>query len=111
LPLGEERRPVKEGEEHMPEPEPNFYLIEGLASGPETQIDPIMAEILSGLQGKSVEEVRSGLFKALDYGVRYALASGFVMNILLTEWRRLGGSLEDPTPWREEIELREEGEQ
>lgn len=83
---------------------PNFDFIEGIANGPSTQIDAQMANILKELPGKSVEEVRAGLHKALDYGARYALASGFVMTALDMEWKRLGGSPDDPTPWRAEME-------
>jgi hypothetical protein len=83
---------------------PNYDLIDGLAHGPDSQIDNKMRGILKGLRGKSVDEVKPRLHKALDIGTRYALASGFVMKILDLEWRRLGGSPDDPAPWREEIE-------
>jgi hypothetical protein len=83
--------------------EPNFHFLEGIAGGPESQIDPQMAAILKDLQGKPVEEVKQGIRKALDYGARYALASGFVMQALHIEWERLGGQKDDPTPWRDEM--------
>jgi len=86
------------------EPTPNWPLLEGLATGPETQIDPKMGEILQNLEGKPLEEVKSAIHKAMDYGARYAMASGFVMQVLDIEWKRLGGTLDDPTPWRQEIE-------
>jgi hypothetical protein len=65
---------------------PNYEIIKMISEGPETQ-----------------PEVRVGLHKALDYGARYALASGFVMTALDGEWKRLGGKPSDPTPWRKEM--------
>jgi len=80
---------------------PNYELIKRLSTGPETQIDAQLATILKELENKPLEEVRTGLHRALDYGARYALASSFVMMVLDGEWRRLGGTPEDPAPWRE----------
>jgi hypothetical protein len=82
---------------------PNYEIIKMISEGPETQIDPQMSEILKELAGKPTPEVRVGLHKALDYGARYALASGFVMTALDGEWKRLGGKPSDPTPWRKEM--------
>lgn len=86
---------------------PNFPLLEGLATGPETQIDPRMGDMLRNLEGKPTNEVKDAIRKAMDHGARYALASGFVMQVLHIEWERLGGKPDDPTPWREEIERNE----
>ena len=82
---------------------PNFEIIKMITEGSETQIDPQMADILKELDGKPLLEVRAGLHKALDYGARYSLASGFVMTVLDGEWSRLGGKPDDPTPWRKEM--------
>lgn len=88
--------------------EPNYKLISGLASGPDTHIGARLKEILAELDEKPVNEVRRGLHKALDFGARYALASDFVMKVLDLEWKRLGGKHSDPAPWREEIKKEEE---
>ena len=85
-------------------PEPNFELIANVASGPDSQVSPKLKEMLSELKGRSSNEVKQGLRMALDFGARYALASGFVMNVLHYEWERLGGKVSDPTPWRDEVE-------
>lgn len=89
-----------------PEPIPNFPFIEGMAFGPESQIDPQMAQVLKDTLDKPLEEVKQGLRKAMDIGARYALCSGFVLKALNIEWTRLGGKPDDPTPWRDEIEKR-----
>jgi hypothetical protein len=87
----------------VPKQVPNYKLYEAMSKGPETQIDPQMGEMLSGLNGKPAEDVRDALRKALDYGVRYALCSDFVVTVLDSEWKRLGGKDDDPAPWREDM--------
>ena len=86
---------------------PNFKFLNMLADGPDTQISPEMGAMIRGLDNKPLEEVKSSIRKAMDFGARYAMCSGFVINVLEVEWVRLGGKHSDPTPWREEIEAEE----
>lgn len=85
---------------------PNNELLQGLADGPESHIDPKLKQHFGQLVGKSTEEVKTGLHQALDYGARYALCSDFIMQVVRIEWERLGGKRTDPTPWRDELEWR-----
>ncbi len=86
---------------------PNFPFLNALADGPDSQIDAQMGDMIRGLDSKSLDEVKSAVHKALDFGARYALASTFTMMALNIEWKRIGGKDDDPTPWREEIEKNE----
>lgn len=86
---------------------PNFRFLQGIADGPESQIDRQMADMVRAVLDKPLPEVRAGLHKALDFGARYGLCSDFVMSVLNVEWKRLGGKPDDPAPWRKEIEERE----
>jgi len=81
-------------------PEPNFVLLEKMATAPSTQLDPEMCKWLKELDGKTAEEVRLGLKDVLDMSVHCALASGFVIKVLDAEWQRLGGKPGDPVSER-----------
>lgn len=91
----------------MTETVPNFHFLRGIADGPESQIDQKMADMIRDVLDKPLPEVRAGLHKALDFGARFSLCSDFVMSVLDIEWERLGGSPDDPAPWREGIERKD----
>ena len=79
-------------------------VLEALTKAPDTQLGGKMTDKLrEALDGDS-DQLKSRLHEILDYCARYALASTFVMKILNKEWELLGGSVNDPTPWREEME-------
>lgn len=88
---------------------PNFHFLNELSRGPHTQIDAHMGAMIRDLDDRPLDEVKSAIHKALDFGARYALASTFTMMVLNIEWERIGGKPTDPTPWREEIEANEKG--
>ena len=96
---------------------PNYGLLELAATGSDRMVDPRLAEMLRELARPSaivllaevwaapdaeVARVRTGLHRALDWAAHAAWASDFLMNVLNIEWKRLGGSHDDPAPWREE---------
>lgn len=87
----------------MNTPTPDIALLTMLASGPDSQIDPKMAAMIMAVLDGPISEAKAGLHKALDHGARYSWASSFVMKVLDIEWRRLGGTPEDPAPWRESM--------
>ena len=94
---------------------PNYELLEALCQGSDRQIDDQLKRILLAVVPGAVErladiasacdrtpEVRAALHRALDLGAYGSLASGLVMEIISMEWERLGGSRDDPAPWRDE---------
>lgn len=100
------------------EQQPNYEVLSLLCEGSDRQLDARLVEMIRELLPPSAVDqlghvaeppgedetarVRRGLHKALDFAAHGALASEFVMRVLDMEWRRLGGSPDDPAPWREE---------
>ena len=52
-----------------------------LLEGPDGQIDEKMKKILRDLEGKTLEEIKTEIHKALDFGAHYAWASDFTMMV------------------------------
>lgn len=100
--------------------QPNYDLLALASQGSSRSVDPILASMLrelaeppaavdlladlaSGVQREAeVVRVRTGLHKALDMAVHGSLCAGFLIQVMRIEWERLGGSSDDPAPWREE---------
>lgn len=94
---------------------PNYSLLVGLSEGSDRHVGPHLGKMLLDLVPSAVElladvetgrdrvaEVRAGLHRALDFAAHGALASSFVMQVMRIEWERLGGTDDDPAPWRNE---------
>lgn len=81
----------------------NKTLLTSLTKAPESQLSTLMRDKLKIALKGDEDSLKSELHEILDHCARYALASTFVMKILNKEWRTLGGSDDDPTPWRKEI--------
>jgi len=102
--------------------QPNYELLAVAAQGPSHSVDPLLATMLRELaqppsaidqlaalatgawREAEVMRVRRGLHKALDMSVHGSLCSGFLIRVMRIEWERLGGSPDDPAPWREDWE-------
>jgi len=105
----------REGEDQLTDERPNYELLSMLCEAPDSQMGETLVDMLRKLLPSAVEQlgrvadpdedevarVRRGLHEALDLAAYSSLASGFVMQVLDMEWRRLGGSPDDPAPWRE----------
>lgn len=82
-------------------------LLTLLSQAPDGQIDKQITKDLKDLIGKPKAEVKAGVMKAIDYCVRYSLASGFGLQSLhILHEVHLDGKQEDFTdencPWRKE---------
>ena len=82
--------------------QPNYGFIKAIIEGPDRQVDPVLKDLLRNLDGKPLDEFRAGLHKALDYAARGSLSSDFVVSLMDLEWKRLGGNVNDPAPWRDQ---------
>ena len=92
----------------MEKVEPMWDVLEHLSVAPDSQLDKSMCDKLKELlllkdKPDSNKEVADGLLYVMDMCVYGSLSSGFVIQILDMEWKRLGGTVEEGNancPWR-----------
>lgn len=79
-------------------------ILQMLINAPDTQLDKIIRDRLEKVMNGTVEELKKELRYSIDACAYASLSSGFVISVLHTIHRKVGGKQEDfnneMCPWR-----------